>query len=971
MPRIAFSNQQVPFLLGGTAGVAVDTVELAPARPIDRATADLLKVSFAGSGSTPVALGLPDTVKLTISSGSRVSLTPIFGDTADTRQALLDAHGLRDYFTRPGAAGHGLLCFQAQASASATGSSRFRYSALTATVALDTGADAAYAFVRPFDVAASAQQALTDFFHEMRLPEQGERAPLPGEAIALEFGGYLQLGTTVAAGYQLTGTKSFAVGQLALSEHYDLSVVGSIGLSARVAGRYRILLTAGADPGWARVRVTRHAERQLRCAADVKVDVANELNLPGSAREFLGAALGINGKNFITLFDRALELSEFTAFRAATDGLAQKFVEAIIGKAFDVLSSEAEFNNFLALVRRVTASYAQVSDRAVTLFDRYFDRLESELAPFLERVQRAADSGLAELQRGLTPEQWTVLAQLTDGDPLAFLTGQVTVDGQQQDGRALLRARATAVLDLVRDRGHDDLRRVIATAREQFGLDRFFHDLASLDTVDKLKAVANETLGLFVTRLVGRRLDSSANLKEALAAVQAVLRNVDAFATKLFTAFKEASNSSYGLALHAEYSRASASDALVDVAINVTHPRAAGFLRMAGRGVFDDILRVNDPEVVRLNAGVFTHKTTKRAPFKVNVVGWHANYEYEGFAAVIAETEQHLVPGPHGITVYTSASVTLERERRRRDESMHVSFLLRALGESAGVLKSHPRDRDYVVDALTSLSARYELAFTDADTSEGDLREYLAFARELGLDAKGATFEALSLLLPRAANGGFGAVSSHYDVRFGRDALNALLAVDGIPAAAEVQIRDSLRLQVLANYLKRREMRDVAFAYATPEVFDLFAREGAAQFTGHAERAFNIRTRPRTLDAPASVVLDPMELSLLSTLYNIENALVASMKDLYAVLNGPAIALPKFERALTRFGEAMAMFDAFDQTARHGAVGTNTIFVVFDRLVRLASNGPSATAAVLEITSGTGAQAVQQLFLSDAAISTD
>lgn len=970
MPKIAFANQQVPFLLGGSAGLAVDTAELAPLAPIDPQAASLFHVSFDGSGAAPIALGLPDTVKLAVSARSAVTIAPIFASSPASAQALLAAHGLGDFFRRPTASGLGILCLEATAAATATAAETFSYAALKATVTLDTGGDAAYRFFRPFAADASAQQVLVDFLKEMRLPEQGRRAPVPGEAIALEFGGYLRLGATVAAGYQLAGTKSFALGQLALSEQYDLSVIGSVGLSAGVAGRYRILVTAGDADGWARVRVSRHGEQTLKCAADVKVDFGNSLNLPGSAKEFLGAALGVNGKNFITLFNRALELSDFTAFRAATDGLARRFVETMIGKSFDVLSSKTEFEQFLALVRRVMASYAQVSDRAVTLFDRYFDRLETQLAPFLERLQTLGDDGLATLRQQLTAEQWTMLAQLTDGDPLAFLVDQVTVSGQAQDSRQLLKARATAALDLIRGRAHDDLRTLIATAKQQFGLDAFFRELATIDTVDELRAVANEKVGQFVTRLVGRKLDSSTNLKEALKKIRAVLVNVDAFAAKLFDAFKEASNSSYGVALHAEYSRASASDALIDVSINVAHPRAEGFLRLAGRGDFETILQMDDPEIVRLHEGVFTHKTTRTTPFKVNIVGWHADYQYEGFDAVISETEQHLVTTDRGIVVYTAASVTLERQRRRRDESMHVSFLLRALGESAGVLKSHPRDRDYIVDVLSSLSARYELSFTDSDTSAAELTDYLGFARDLGLDAKGATLDHLAPLLPRAANGGFGDVTTSYHVRFGQKALDALLAVTAISPAAETAIRSGLRLQVLANYLKNREMHDVAFAYATPAVFEQFRTEGAAQFASRTQRSFAIRLPVAAIAAPASVALDTLELNVLSTLFNIENALLAAMKDLYAVLGGPTIDLEKFERALTRFGDAMRLFDDFDQTTRNGAVGTNTIFVVFDRLVRMAANGPSAVAAVLEVTSRTGSQTAEQLFMSDEALAT-
>ncbi len=969
MPAISLKNDQVPFLLGGSGSIAVDTGELALKAPIAPDAARLLNVSFDGGGAQAIALGDAESLQIAVRTSGSVELIPIFATSPAAALRLLDAYGLGRFFASPEHRQQGILCFRTTASTSAAGSGSFRYAALKPTVALEAGADAGYAFLRPFDASLGVQQVIAGFFREVRLPEQAGRAPAPGEAIALQFGGYLRLGAEMATGYRLAGTKSIALGQLALSETYDLSVTGRVGLSAGVAGRFSILVTAADRPGWARVLVRRHAAKDLKVAADVTVGFKNELDLPGSAHEFLGAALGVNGKNFINLFNRALELSDFATFRAATDGLAQKFVEAIIGKSFDALSSKTEFERFMATVARVVKSVEQVQDRAVTLFDRYFDRL-TPLTQFLERIQSLTDERLAALRAELDPERWAMLAQLTDGDPLAFLLDQVTVDGRRRSSVATLKARADAALALVRDRAHDDLRRVITTAKQEFGVDRFMRALAAIDTPDELRAVANDRLGLFVRRLVGRALDSSTNIKEAFADVRAVLQNVDAFANRLFTTFKEASNRSYGAALHAEYSRASESDSLIDVDLNLSTPRGRALMREAGRGDFEQVLTVTDAEIVQLREGVFTHRTRRQSPFKVNIVGWHRDYQYEGFDRVISEAEQRLVPGEHGITVFTTASLQIERERRRQDETVHVNFLLRALGESAGVVKSRPRDRDYVVDGLRSLQVRYELAFTDEDTSEMELRDYLGFAQELGLAEQGATFEQLAPLLDRQPGGGFGDVKAAYDVRFGPPALAALLSVSSISPVAEKTIRQALRHIVLANYLKSREMHDVAFAYATPGVFDLFHDEGAAKFAGHSQRSFAVRVAAG-IAAPARVDLDTMELNVLATLFNIENALIKAIRNLYKVLGGPAIDLAKFEKALAGFGAAMKQFDDFDQTSRREGVGTNTLFVVFDALVRIAAKGAPATASVLRLTSRSGERTVEKLFLSAAAAAAD
>ena len=63
------------------------------------------------------------------------------------------------------------------------------------------------------------------------------------------------------------------------------------------------------------------------------------------------------------------------------------------------------------------------------------------------------------------------VAQLTDGDPLAFLSGRVVEGGRTVDSLPILSRRARQVLDLVSADAHAELRRVIGVAKERFGLD--------------------------------------------------------------------------------------------------------------------------------------------------------------------------------------------------------------------------------------------------------------------------------------------------------------------------------------------------------------------------------------------------------------------------------------------------------------------------------------------------------------------
>ena len=967
MPALKLNRKMdVPFLFGDKGELSVETGSLQLNQKLDESTTTVFVVKFSANGDKSVSLGLADSVKIGVSVEAGVALTPVFASSAGAQKKLLKTCGIPDFF-RGGNSDKVVLIFDAGGSAEVTGSGAFSYSVMKATVELTAGVNGGYTYARALDRNLPIEKLLRDYFSAMRLPEQGSAAPAEGEAIALRYGGYIRMGAEVSAGYSLKGTKSISLSQIALSENYNLSVLGKVGLAAQVAGDFSILVTRaeGLD-NWARVRVLRNSSKSITVAADVNVGFKNSLdNLPSNADEFLGAALGVNAKSVLNVFQKARELSDFDKFKGAVDGLAKKYIGEFIGKGFDELSKVSEFTRFLKTVNKVVDSYESVGDRAVTLFDKYFDRV-SELTEFLEKIKGLEEAGLAMLRKDLTPELWNILSQLTGGDPLGFLLRQVSVGGQKINSLDELKSRADSVLALIRDEAHAEIRNMVAFAKQSLGIDRFFQELAKIDTVDELEALANEKVGLFVSRLVGRTLDSSKNIRAAFDEVKAVLDRIDGFKDKLYKAFREAANSSYKAALHSEYTRASENESLIDVVINMNEESGRRLLAAAGRGDFEETLVSPDTGIVRLNEGRFTHRTRRESAFKVNIVGWHSNYSYEGFDRVITETEQRLVPSPEGITVLTTAKLEVDRERRRNGEMMHVNFLLRALAESKDLMRSGKSTRGYLIETLKSLTASYQLEFTDPDTSAIELRDLLAFAGELGMAEEGATLEQLSLLLPRAANGGFGSVEAKYDVRFDERAVMALAGITGLNTETEVGLRSALRGMVLANYLRGDTLHDVAFAYASAAVYAVFEDQGG-NFTNHpAGLAFPVQLTIPGIAAPASVSLSQPELRFLETLYLMENDLIRTIKNLYKLLASKKPVQPsELEDKLGKFGDALKDFDRFDQTTDKNGVGSATIFHVFHTLVRLVSSTPVA-AATLSVKSTVNGDTKEKLFLAGA-----
>ncbi len=968
MPTISLSKPDIPFLLGGTGQLTLDTGPVGLNTPIPSDAPLLFDVGFRATGGEQVALGQANTVKIGVTASAHARVVPIFSSSTGAGLELLKAHGLAGFFAAGLNPDRMVLAFDLGAALGVGVAGSFAFAPLTATVTVDAGADGGYSYLKSFAKNDPISKAVPAFFKSIKLPEQLTEAPGPGEAVSFRYGGYLRLGAEVAAGYELTGTKSFSVSQLALSERYRLSILGKIGLSAGVAGRFSILVTAGDAPGWARVEVRRHRAGDFRVAADVTVDFANELtHLPADPNEFLGAVLGVNGKSFLEVLRRVQELRKFDTLSDAIDGLAKEYIGELIGKGFDALAEKTNFDELLAKVNKIVTSYETLEDRAVTLFDRYFDQL-TILTDFLDKLSALEAGELEKLRSSLTPVLFDMLSQITDGDPLGFLLGKIVLKGRAVDSLPELKARAEAALALIRDAAHKDIRDAIGTAKKAFRIDALFREAAKIDTPDELKALATDRIGLFISRLVGRPLDSSANIKAAFQEVKQVLDKMDTFTSNLYKALKEATNASYRVALHAEYSRATENDALVDVLINMADPQGAALLGQAARGDFHAVLTMPDTGVVRLREGLLTHRTRRQSAFQVNIVGWHLNYSYEGFDRVITESEQRFVPSDRGVMILSTTTLEVERARKRRDEAMHVNFLLRALGESAKAIKADGRTLDYLIETLTSISASYQLAFTDEDTSEAELTDYLGFAADLGLDSEGATLDLLRPFLPRAANGGFGHVDAAYDVRFGREALDVLIALKRLSPAGESAVRQMMRNMVLSNYLKSVTMHDVAFAYATPAVFALFKKLGAPSFANVlSPRAFDVAIG-LGVAAPARVSLDRMELNVLATLYGIENSMVDAIRELIEVLNSPGTLTPvAFEKKLASFGDALAEFDRFDQTTSKHAAGTTTMFAVFDALVRMASTTTRQNIGVLRLTSKANGKDVEKLFMTPAA----
>ncbi|MGA2261075.1 MAG: hypothetical protein ABSH28_06545, partial [Acidobacteriota bacterium] len=802
MKEITIKKDSIPLWSGATGSVVVDVNLEDPSQPLVPGDSPIVNASFnLSAASGDIRLGTAGTVGIGIKAGTNFKVAPLWKDHINAAPDLVGAYGLAGFLTDQNM----MLALQIGANADFTATGSFRYTVLSAGVTLGAGADGGLVQVRVLPRTTPFGAALNDLFGNLRLPSNVTVPPAAGEVIALEYGGYLKFGLSAAAGYELKGTKSFDIADLKLSEHYDLSVTGKLALNGQMAGRFSVEVRQGDQAGWANVSVTRKRTRDFSVLADLNIGAEIDTQgLPASGKEFLGALIGIRAKNWLNLIDSAASqagaIDSLDALKAKLDGLAGDFISKYAGKAIDQLLP-AEVTTLLSRLKKVVESYNNLDQSAIALFDRYFDPVLNkvkDLEADLQTLHRMVSWD--QLQGEVDPMLWNIVQQLTGGDPLnAILGGDGTL--------AAFKKKIDDTLALIQDGAHEEIRNIIKLAKSEFGLDHFMSLLDSVDSPDKLKTALSNEGKHFVERLLNNALDklNGKGLTNAFQIVRRIVQAKDAFWAKFDAALKAAAKQTFSLGIESSYAKSNEKDALIDLDIRLLDDQGqaivAGqrFMAAAGRGDFQEILASYQPAVVKLKKGSLTHNSSTTTGIKINIAGWHLDYQYQEMYRVIVNADQQIRPTDNGmVNVFTTIDMTDAKQVRRKssksEQEMHSNFLLRYLGETNVTMGDHKFDKDdesYLVDVITAQSASYATSFTSTNATPAELADALAFAKTLGLDNVGATDAGLAPYI-EVKNGRIGPVTAEYTVRFTVDGLKALALQQLSQRQLELEIREIL-----------------------------------------------------------------------------------------------------------------------------------------------------------------------------------
>jgi len=942
MRTLTLVRQDLPLwdLATGDLDVTVHVPDLTA--PLDPANAELVKLEFGAEGSHDLAVGGSGKVSMGFGAEAHTRIVVVWPSNTGDYEELLEALGHAGYFDNGAHADRLLAFFVAGAGVTGNISAKFTYSVISASAKLDAGADAGLSLVRSYAAAEPAGDLVKDLVKAIRLPAHIEEPPIEDEVVAFEYSGYLNFSGSVGFGYSMAGTESASIGGIKLSEKYTVSALGKVGVSAGVAGDFRIEVREGADANWARVQVKKNREKTFSIAADVSVGATFQSNLGEiSGRDFVGALVGVNVHNWFGLIDHITKYSNLEELEKNLDTLAKSFIEEWTGKAFDQLDDTA-IADLLAEAAEISAAYKNLDKKAIELFDQYFGKIEDVLIGQLEAVLGLADWD--ELKGDLDPELITVIEKLTDGDPLAWILGQVEIGGQPAS-LDLLKERAQSVLDLIQSGAHDKIREIITLVKEKFDLDELF-ELVDTIQLDNLEQLSNKKLTGFAERLIGQaigEIKEHAKLVEAFNEVHKVVAAVGSFPDTLKEKIEGALNQKWSLALHAEYNRKDVRGVLVDFEVDLSTEKGRALMSSAGRGNLAGVLGAVTEPHVRVHDGLLTRRIERGSAVAFNIVGWHFGYSYESMAKVIVDSAQRIQRQESGlINVFTTAELQFEEEQkssfRGNSERVYSNFMLALAGQSSGLVKYDKETEGYLIDIITGMRATYDLVLEDTETTPAELNDYLSLGQELGLLANvPSTAAGVSRLLPVADDGSFGETSFEYHVRFRPEALKLIFSQDWSAAL----LKAILRRHVLNSYLRASPLHtEVGWAYSTPGVETKFRKE-ANKYTNASSSAKEWTiSSGNNPPKPATVTLDARQHNWLNTLYQVEDSMIAAITDLSALVRqGEEITPAELDVRLLDFGQAMKSLSRFDASP-------TSAFAVVDGMIGALKDVPGALPAV-------------------------
>lgn len=872
-------------------------------------------------------------------AGTSVDIKVIWPSTKgyEKNEGFLNHFKLDDFFNDAAAHDQLLFGFLIGGEAEASANANFKYSFLEAGASLKAGVDASYGMIKAYHRDTKVGEVLEDFLRHTRLPANIIDVPAVGHVTIMEYGGYLSIGATLGIGYELVGTPSLKLHSLELSEKFKLNLLGRLGLTAGIAGSFRIEARKSKEKeGWINLVVKKADEKKFGIAADVSIGFDHQLKgLPEKKEELLEALLGLKAANWINLFKKIKRYTDDQELKKYLDNLSKYYIEKLTDVIFDQLPTDVS-KKATDFIGSVLESYQQLDDYAIEIFDRFYKPGEDAILQKVANVLKPLKSlnSLEELKGKLLSEELVdIIHILTDGKPLDWLLGQIEINGEKLDSLEEIKKRACNALELIQNEAHKKLQDVIKKAKELFPIEDLLKELKEKLDTDYLKSEANKKINGLVERLIGDTINSLSNSKlgQAVEELHDALEGVDNFLDNIYEKLGASLNQALLFQLHAAYNRTNLDNALIDVDINLGNSTGKDLLKEAGLGRFGKILSNYDPETVHINYGKLTHEIHRESTLSINVVGWHRQFNYNKLTHLIAKSEQRIETSGRGqVTINTDLILKASHFKEKNGEKVFSNMLMKFIGNSVGVENLDEETKEYLINVITRMTATYELVIDDPNTTAEELSQYLSFAKDFGFEKY--NIDLLSFFrttLPSDDEGNYGETSFKYELCFSEKGLRAIFT----KKLDEKFLSRFIREVMWASLLSRGERyADIGWCYTSSEAYTFWKTEGGYNFQKKApKRSFPI-PKPRNGKLirfyKEQVQLDHYQVRTLDNLYYIEENLIKWYMELNKLIFQKNISPGNFKKNLDKFNSAMSKYDDSED------LNKNTFFSLLDAIIK-------------------------------------
>ena len=855
---------------------------------------------------------------------------------------ILDDLGLADAMTEDDVC----LRLNLQASADAGATADFPTGPISLGFGIQAGGNVGYEYLKVYSSELTAKTILEDLFAGVRLPQQIETLddlPGKGEAIVMQYGGYLKLSSALNWGYKLKGSRSIEFNELALDLNYALKAVAALTIGYSLAGNFSIEAKKGASDGWVRFIVRKNRQSQLSLAADFSLDEKHTLKgLPQTSDQFLSAIIGTDAKSFIDYFQKTRKYASLDTLENALTPSLKQFVHNWSQKLIGQSLSDHTLDEFLEAARKASDIYQNADQRILDLYQNYLDRIPA-LSRILEALTAVSnpmeliiddeDDDMAEEKAG-----WWEMIQLVWGANVYPLL--LDKDEFQRFSDFAKRARSFIEEDATRP-----VRELISGMAEFLPLDGLFKELGKIGSADELKNTVDLRLQDLAGRLIGRSFDEIRKNEwdSALKSLKSGLDRVEVFKNHWYEKIQESVNGKFRFDLHLAWSRAKQNDQLIDIELDLAHPEGAKLSRLAASGDFSAILSGFNASYIRINNGVFTHSITTSTHLSINVMG----YGFESLRQLTQSVEETIEETSGGLLHVYASETALKRRRssgRKFRETVECNLLLRAIGES--LPQATDGSQSWLLQTLRDMSIQYDLLQTDEQTQPDELMRYLEMAEFLGM-MPGNSRSAFVTDLERQFPAGFGNVSVKYQIRYDDAAIRKVFETFDGPRTQQLA-RLTLRQVIASKYIGLKQtnwLARVGFAYLAPELHETYDREGSTGL-----QKFKSVTLPSwyTGGSPTDVGLSNTDIAMLRTLCNIEKSYSKRLVKLGQMLSGAIndgmpVQLKKLKEEAKQFVEMLDQLDKWRE---------NAFFATLDKLIAELSGGAALrqSAMILEIT---------------------